>query len=231
MHGSPALLINGVDRFARPDERPSLSCRLYRDEAGRTGRAPSVAALRQVLAGALVTEDAARQVISAVTSRDLRAVAPTAARRVRVQPRIVGLRPQEWLGLGPRASADPVRVAARRQPREQVARPRPCPCARQPCCLHADRRHLRADRFVLSRCGVAGVFIALQGRLDTTTADGPPSKRRNAPAAADGPSRACTGRARPGRSRAARPGRSRRRARSPGGRTRSRPRWSSPRRR
>jgi len=52
MHGSPTLLIDGVDPFAGPDQAPSLSCRLYRDAAGRTGPAPSVEALRQALAAA-----------------------------------------------------------------------------------------------------------------------------------------------------------------------------------
>lgn len=52
MHGSPTLLINGVDPFAAPGEAPSLSCRLYRDAAGRAGPAPSVQALRQALAAA-----------------------------------------------------------------------------------------------------------------------------------------------------------------------------------
>ena len=50
MHGSPTLLIDGTDPFAGPDQVPSLSCRLYRDEAGRPGGAPSVRALRQALA-------------------------------------------------------------------------------------------------------------------------------------------------------------------------------------
>jgi hypothetical protein len=49
MHGSPTLLIDGVDPFAGPDQATSLSCRLYRDEAGRVGGAPSVQALRQAL--------------------------------------------------------------------------------------------------------------------------------------------------------------------------------------
>lgn len=52
MHGSPTLLIDGTDPFAGPDEPPSLSCRLFRDTAGRAGRAPSVEALRQALADA-----------------------------------------------------------------------------------------------------------------------------------------------------------------------------------
>jgi hypothetical protein len=52
MHGSPTLLINGADPFAPPDQAPSLSCRLYRDAAGRPAAAPSVQALREALAAA-----------------------------------------------------------------------------------------------------------------------------------------------------------------------------------
>jgi len=35
MHGSPTLLIGGTDPFAAPGQAASLSCRLYRDDAGR----------------------------------------------------------------------------------------------------------------------------------------------------------------------------------------------------
>jgi hypothetical protein len=49
MHGSPTLLINGVDPFAVPDLAPGLSCRLYRDAAGRPAGAPTVEALRRAL--------------------------------------------------------------------------------------------------------------------------------------------------------------------------------------
>ncbi len=52
MHGSPTLLIDGTDPFAGPDDAPSLSCRLYRDAAGRTGGAPPVQALIRALAEA-----------------------------------------------------------------------------------------------------------------------------------------------------------------------------------
>ncbi len=52
MCGSPTLLINGTDPFAEPGQAPSLSCRLYRDEAGRPAPAPSTEALRQALAAA-----------------------------------------------------------------------------------------------------------------------------------------------------------------------------------
>ena len=51
---SPTLLIDGADPFAGPDTRASMSCRLYRDAAGRiAGGAPSVEALRQALAEAV----------------------------------------------------------------------------------------------------------------------------------------------------------------------------------
>jgi hypothetical protein len=49
MTGSPTILADGADPFARPGLEPSLSCRLYRDENGRLGPAPSVAQLREVL--------------------------------------------------------------------------------------------------------------------------------------------------------------------------------------
>ena len=49
MHGSPTLLIDGVDPFAAPGQPPSLSCRLYRDATGQAEGAPSVAALRRAL--------------------------------------------------------------------------------------------------------------------------------------------------------------------------------------
>jgi hypothetical protein len=52
MHGSPTLLIDGVDPFAAPRTRPSLSCRLYWDPAGPAAAAPSVQALRLILAHA-----------------------------------------------------------------------------------------------------------------------------------------------------------------------------------
>lgn len=49
MHGSPTLLVNGVDPFAAAGTPVSFSCRIYRDESGRAGGAPSVAALRLAL--------------------------------------------------------------------------------------------------------------------------------------------------------------------------------------
>lgn len=49
MSGSPTLLIDGADPFAVPGQGPSLSCRLYRDAAGRAAGAPSVADLRRAL--------------------------------------------------------------------------------------------------------------------------------------------------------------------------------------
>ncbi len=46
MHGSPTLLVDGVDPFVRPGEAASLSCRLF---PGVAGGVPSVAALREAL--------------------------------------------------------------------------------------------------------------------------------------------------------------------------------------
>jgi len=49
MAGSPTVLINGSDPFAAPGQVPGLSCRLYRDAAGRirsrTGLPPPGAAV------------------------------------------------------------------------------------------------------------------------------------------------------------------------------------------
>ena len=49
MTGSPTLLADGADPFARPDQLPSVSCRLYQDQDGRQVAAPSAAQLRAVL--------------------------------------------------------------------------------------------------------------------------------------------------------------------------------------
>ena len=49
MTGSPTLLADGADPFARPGQFPSVSCRLYPDERGRPGPAPSASQLRAVL--------------------------------------------------------------------------------------------------------------------------------------------------------------------------------------
>jgi hypothetical protein len=46
MHGSPTILIDGLDPFAEPGQPASVSCRLYRDSDGRPGGAPSVSQLR-----------------------------------------------------------------------------------------------------------------------------------------------------------------------------------------
>ena len=49
MAGSPTLLIDGADPFAVPGQVPALSCRLYRDAAGRPSRVPSVQDLKRAL--------------------------------------------------------------------------------------------------------------------------------------------------------------------------------------
>ena len=45
MHGSPTILVDGVDPFATPGTAPSVSCRLYREPGGAASGAPSQAAL------------------------------------------------------------------------------------------------------------------------------------------------------------------------------------------
>jgi len=49
MTGSPTLLADGADPFARPGQLPSVSCRLYLDEHQRPGPAPSPVRLRAAL--------------------------------------------------------------------------------------------------------------------------------------------------------------------------------------
>lgn len=52
MTGSPTLLIDGVDPFAAAGLAPSVSCRLYIDDAGAVSGAPSLEQLHAVLDGA-----------------------------------------------------------------------------------------------------------------------------------------------------------------------------------
>ena len=49
-HGSPSILVNGVDVFAEPDAGVGLSCRVYRTPDGPAG-APTIEQLRAALAG------------------------------------------------------------------------------------------------------------------------------------------------------------------------------------
>jgi hypothetical protein len=49
MTGSPTLLADGTDPFARPGQAPSISCRIYHDEQGRPAAAPSPGQLRAAL--------------------------------------------------------------------------------------------------------------------------------------------------------------------------------------
>jgi hypothetical protein len=49
MTGSPTLLADGADPFARPGLLPAVSCRLYRDEHSRQVPSPSAAQLRAAL--------------------------------------------------------------------------------------------------------------------------------------------------------------------------------------
>ena len=48
-HGSPSILVDGVDLFAEPDAGVGLSCRVYRTPDGLAG-APTVEQLRAALA-------------------------------------------------------------------------------------------------------------------------------------------------------------------------------------
>lgn len=48
-HGSPSILVDGVDVFAEPDAGVGLSCRVYRTPDGLAG-APTVEQLRTALA-------------------------------------------------------------------------------------------------------------------------------------------------------------------------------------
>ncbi|MER8046563.1 alkylmercury lyase family protein [Streptomyces sp. NPDC094032] len=53
MTGSPTVLIDGADPFARAGAEPSVSCRIYRDADGGVDGAPSVDDLRLALAPAV----------------------------------------------------------------------------------------------------------------------------------------------------------------------------------
>ena len=50
-HGSPSILVDGVDAFAGPDAGVGLSCRVYATPQGLTG-APTLEQLRDVVGGA-----------------------------------------------------------------------------------------------------------------------------------------------------------------------------------
>ncbi|QWF76801.1 hypothetical protein [Amycolatopsis sp. CA-230715] len=60
MTGSPTLLIDGTDPFAEPAREPGIACRLYRHSDGSVDNAPSLAALRHVLAARREQEGASR---------------------------------------------------------------------------------------------------------------------------------------------------------------------------
>lgn len=47
-HGSPSVLVDGVDVFAEPEAGVGLSCRVYRTSGGPAG-APTMAQLRAAL--------------------------------------------------------------------------------------------------------------------------------------------------------------------------------------
>lgn len=49
MHGSPTLLVDGVDLFSAPGAAATVSCRIYRGTDGRAGGAPGIEQLRDAL--------------------------------------------------------------------------------------------------------------------------------------------------------------------------------------
>ncbi len=49
-HGSPALLVDGIDPFTSPETPPAFACRTYRTETGVEG-APSVDQIVAALTG------------------------------------------------------------------------------------------------------------------------------------------------------------------------------------
>jgi hypothetical protein len=49
MHGSPTVLVDGIDPFAQLGQHASVSCRLYRDGHGPIEGAPSVRQLREAI--------------------------------------------------------------------------------------------------------------------------------------------------------------------------------------
>ena len=55
MHGSPTILVDGIDPFAEPGQPASVSCRLYRHGNGQVDGAPSVSQLRQAIGEAAAT--------------------------------------------------------------------------------------------------------------------------------------------------------------------------------
>ena len=59
MHGSPTILVDGIDPFAEPGQPASVSCRLYRDGNGQVDGARSVSQLRQAIGEAAAIAGAA----------------------------------------------------------------------------------------------------------------------------------------------------------------------------
>jgi Alkylmercury lyase len=90
MYGSPALLIDGIDPFAGPGQTASASCRLYRDETGSTGGAPSARQLREAITHpvSIAADTGARTWLDTLGRDDSRRVAP-AERRLRAVHQVV----------------------------------------------------------------------------------------------------------------------------------------------
>ena len=115
MHGSPTVLIDGRDPFAVPGSGASVSCRLYRDEQGRTQGAPSTGQLRAALAAAECSADAVQATTTAARGGQERRAPAEGGQRALLQ---VVLRAFAGTGHAPHpgvleAVAAPLGVSAR----------------------------------------------------------------------------------------------------------------------
>jgi hypothetical protein len=78
MRGSPTLLVDGIDPFARPGQPASASCRLYRDAHGRAEGAPTVRRLRDAISHPVtsVADTSSGRWLDALTQGDTDRIAP-----------------------------------------------------------------------------------------------------------------------------------------------------------
>jgi hypothetical protein len=89
MHGSPTLLVDGIDPFVEPGQEASVSCRLYRD-SGQAEGAPSIRQLGQVISNpvAIVADTADGGWLDALGRGGRGRIAP-AERRLRTVHQVV----------------------------------------------------------------------------------------------------------------------------------------------
>jgi hypothetical protein len=79
MHGSPTVLVDGIDPFAEPGQPASVSCRLYRQAHGQADGAPSARQLRRAISDPtnVVADAAGGKWLDALGRGGSRRVAPT----------------------------------------------------------------------------------------------------------------------------------------------------------